>query len=612
MAVSVDLKDYLNDPANVVQSIELKSGPGSVTNGVYSWTPNSEGNFDVTVVARTSSGLEFPKTFRVVVTPSGRLTIYVTQFNSGPAVSNAQVVVRDGSGSVRGTGTTDSDGKASFLVRLDADTELLNVFISKPTHARTAILGLMLKKDETFQINTTLRKATYGQTTMEVPISVNVELYTDSSKTQQIDPSNVTQDDIYVRVEAQPLEFNEGVNIIYAKVGGVPGTSFFTSPRLYVSGSSVLEGSLSVKEFDGLVPLIVDVYDFNDNKVEKIIWLNVVRTPGSVTPYLVERRSSKGETDLIAYTRNGAIEFYSKPPVEKHSVAGRIFGSDLPSPAPTASPDDKTNLWIEVYWLEHGRSSQSGSTDAPKAYRVYRSFDGVNFEPIATIPSAYNYYKDSSPLLKVGQRTWYAVAALYDGFEATKTVIGSVTPLPMFEVEYIGPLNGATNVSRDPTFSWQFKGLEAFVPSDGNTSLTYYYDIWLYDLTVNDYGYYSIGSISIDGPIYSIFDVPVTPDNPNPVVEIKFSDYHYDKSDSYWVDFAAAKPYPFDKLQANKTYAWGNELLVAELYYDGTDLSDPEDQFVAASYAIRTDYAEILVLYGVEPEIYHTFTTGTE
>ncbi|MEN3007629.1 hypothetical protein [Pseudothermotoga sp.] len=615
ISIVMNLANYLNDPDKIVEAIILKSGPGNVSDGVYSWTPTSEGTFDVTIAARTKAGQEVTKSFRVIVTPSGTFTIYVTQFNSGPAVSGATVVVKDDSNNVRGMGSTDSDGRASFLVRLDSNQELLNVFISKPTHAKTVIFGVKLQKDQTYELTTTLRKATYAETKTEVPISVNVKIYTNASKTTEIDPNNVTQDTIYVSVTATPIEFNEGIKTIYAKVGGVPGTSFFTAPRL-ISYSSSLEGILSVKEFDGLVPLIVDVYDHNDNKVEKIVWLNVVRNTVSVNPYLVERISSRPpiQPDLIAYTRNGAIEFYSKPPVEKFNIPRQPLKFEDFEFAPLASPDDKTNLWIEVRWLPHASSTQFSSTTPPKAYRVYRSFDGTNFVPIATVDSSRNFFRDSSPLLSVGKETWYAVASVYDGYEATKTVIGSVTPLPMFQIEYIGPLNGATNVSRDPTFSWQFKGLEAYVPpaNDKTRSLIYYCDIWLYDLTVNDFGYYSLGRIGSGEPYYIIISVPVTPTNPNPTVQVKFSDYYVGNSPSwYWLDFAAGSPYPFNKLQANKTYSWGNELLVARLLYNGLSLADSNKKFIAVAYAIHTDYAPIFNPFSVEPEIYHTFTTGS-
>lgn len=604
----LDLKSYVSDPDNNLKSISLvTTGKGSIENGVYKWTPTEEGEFSIKVAAEDMMGEKVEKEFKVKVNPSGTLVVYAAQFNSGPAVEGATVVVKDKDGNVRGQAKTDASGKASVITMLTGESEELNIFISKESHARTTILGLKLKKDSTYELTTTLRKATMAQTTTEIPIDVDVELYTDATMATPIDPASVTGNTIFVVVTATPTEFKEGINIIYAKANGVPGTSFFTNPRLYASGANVLTGSISVREFEGEIPLIVDVYDHNDNKVEKIVWLNVVRTPATgIVPYLVERYTTYYTTqyDLYAYTRNGAVEFYSKPPVEKNKV------KSIGDFEPAASPNDKTNLWIEVRWLRKVYSSQKTTATTPKAYKIYRSFDGENFKPIATVPESYYYYRDASPELEIGKKTWYAVSAVYDGYEATKTVIGYITPLPMLQIEYIGPLDGATNVSRDPEFGWRFKGLEAYTPSDEETpttSLLYRWDIWLYDETLNDFGYYSLGKAPSS---YYMFATPETE------VRFKFSDFYYGNvkdqvNGPYWLDFGAGAPYAYDKLQANKTYEWGNELLAAQWAYNGTALTDPEKKFKAIAYSVHTDNNAKIVSIAVETEIYHTFTTGS-
>ncbi len=608
--IVLDLKSYVSDPDNNLKSISLvTTDKGLIENGVYKWTPTKEGEFTIKVAAEDVAGAKVEKEFKVKVNPSGTLVLYVTQFNSGPAVGDATVIVKDADGNVRGRGKTDASGKALVITMLTSESEELNVFISKETHARTTILGLKLKKDSTYELTTTLRKAKMAQTTTEQPIDIDVKLYTDTTMATPINPASVTSDTIYISVTATPTEFKEGINIIYAKANGVPGASFFTNPRLYVGGSNVLKGSISVKEFEGEIPLIVDVYDHNDNKVEKIVWLNVVRTPATVTkPYLVERNTTLNTTqyDLYAYTRNGAVEYYSKPPVEKNKV------KSINEFEPAASPNDKTNLWIEVRWLRKVSSSQKAAA-TPKAYRIYRSFDGINFKPIATVPETYINYRDASPELEIGKKTWYAVSAVYDGYEATKTVIGYITPLPMLQIEYIGPLDGATNVSRNPEFGWKFKGLEAYTPSAEEaptTSLIYRWDIWLYDLTLNDLGYYSLGYNSGGKSYYYMFQTRETE------VKFKFSDFFYGNVTNkvygpYWVDFALGAPYAYDKLQANKTYEWGNELLAAQWIYNGTALPDPEKKFKAIAFSVHTDNNAKIVSVPVETEIYHTFTTGS-
>ena len=596
--VTLDLKSYVSDPEKALKSITLKSGGGSVSDGVYTWTPTEEGTYTITAVAEDNAGAKAEKSFKVIVKPSATFVLYTSEFNSGSVVEGATVVVKDAEGTVRGSATTDSKGKATVIACVKSDTEELNAFISKPGYAKDVIFGVRLVKDQTYQLTTTLRKAMLGETTTDVPIDVDVSIYTDSTKATPVDLNNVTSDSIYVVVTATPTEFTEGINVIYSKANGIPGASFFAGQRLYGSGVSHVEGFVSVKEFSGIIPLVTDVYDHNDNKVEKLVWLNIVRTPAEgVVGYQVKKYTSRYTTsyDLLAYTRRSAVEFYSKPPVEKNVKAANPIDEVNGAPA-------DTNLWVEIRWLTWASAAQNGITTAPKSYNLYRSFDGTNYDLIAT--TAAMPYRDSSPLLEVGKKTWYAVSAVYDGYEATKTVIGSVTPLPMVQIEYTGPLNGATNVSRDPTFGWKYKGLEAYQPSDDYTTLQYMWDIWLYDEIVNDYGYYSLGII----PDPYFFGTTATS------VELKFSDFYYANSnadDVYWIDFGIGAPYAYDKLQANKTYCWGNELLAAQLRYNGLSQVDASKKFRSIAYSIHTDLAGILTPYAVDPEVYNTFTTGS-
>jgi len=305
---------------------------------------------------------------------------------------------------------------------------------------------------------------------------------------------------------------------------------------------------------------------------------------------------------LLAYTRRSAVEFYSKPPVEKNVTAAN------PVDKVNGAPAD-TNLWVEVRWLPFANSTQATSRSAPKSYNLYRSFDGINYDLIAT--TSVMPYRDSSPLLEVGKETWYAVSAVYDGYEAPMTIIGSVIPLPMVQIEYTGPLNGATNVSRDPTFGWKYRGLEDYVPAedDETKTLKYRWNIWLYDETVNDYGYYSLGFVDSGKAYYYSFLTESTS------VELKFSDFYYENSYAdlgyYWVDFGIAAPYAHDKLQANKTYCWGNELLAAQLEYNGISETDSTKKFKSIAYSVHTDVVPNLTSYAIDPEVYNTFTTGS-
>ncbi|WP_434223426.1 Ig-like domain repeat protein [Fervidobacterium gondwanense] len=607
--VTVDLKEYVSDPDNNIEQIVLKTtGKGSISNGVYTWTPTEAGEYDIEVEAIDEAGDKASIVFKVIVQESGTLVVNISQYNSGPVVEGARVEVKDSAGNLRGVGYSDSKGIARVLFRADEEKEYLNVFISKEGHARTSILGMRLLRDQEVELTTTLRKATAAQTATEIPIEVDVKLYTDATKAVEIDPAtDITLNSIYVSVVATPVEFGGGINIIYAKVGGVPGTSYFTAPRLYVGAWNELEGSLSVLEFEGEVPLIVDVYDHNDNKVEKIIWLNIVRTPASnVTPYVVQRNTTAYATqyDLYAYTRRQAVQFYSGPKVPENVKGIDASGNAFEL---AGAPDDDSNLWIEIRWRRW--FSTSGATK-PKAYRVYRSFDGKSWTPIATLPETYYYYRDTSPLLEVGKKTWYAVSSVYDGFESDKTVIGHITPLPLLNIEVVSPTNGSTNVPRDTVFKWRFTGLEAYVPTDdelSTTSLTYTYSIWLYDYIQNDVAWYSLG---LKPSSFYRFTAP------DQEVTIKFSDYYIvnrNNSAPYWVDYALQDAYAYDKLQANKTYNWTLRHAWAQKIYNGLSLTDSNLKFKTIAYAIHADDTGVILgpSFVVKPSVFYTFTTGT-
>ena len=80
----------------------------------------------------------------------------------------------------------------------------------------------------------------------------------------------------------------------------------------------------------------------------------------------------------------------------------------------------------------------------------------------------------------------------------------------------------------------------------------------------------------------------------------KFSDYiciYYNPSfdPNYWWY------YPYDKLEPNKTYEWGMDLAVAYVV-DGD----------SAAYSIAVDYGYGYDYFGVEADIFNTFTTGEE
>ncbi len=568
--VTVNLADYAYDPDGDALTFTVKSGPGYVIGKKYYWFPTTKitDATNVTIEVSDGKGGSANLTFKVKAPydGAGSLIVYVTDYKSGAAVQGATVELKAGTNTVATT-TTDATGKASFNNVLLSSTTDFDIVVNKAGHAKTYVEGLRLRHGETVKFETQLRVARLGPTTSDKPFELEFEIY-DANGNKLLPDSNLTTDTVSVVGQATSTEYT--LNLWYVKVGGVPGTGVFTNPRkIGYSGSIV--ATQSAKEFEGMTPVLIDVYDQNDNRYEKIVYINVIRQPvSSIVPYIVQKYTTIAPTsyNILAYTRNQAIEFYKK------------------ETNPTAANKGQ-NLYIEVRWRPW--YSTSGTT-MPKAYRIYRSFDNVTYEPIATVPSSVYYYRDYSAELEPLKKVYYAVASVYDGFEAPYMVIGDVVPLPMFDVTYESPVNGSTDVPRDPTFKWTFVG----IPNTAEGTVTYLYDIWLYDTVVNDYCYYSIGKNPTSGS-YSIFSTT----SDKPTVEFKFSGF---TSGTYrWIDFASKSWYPYDKLQANKVYEWGNELLVASVI-DATDRS--------IAYAIKVDDSNFVDPWGVKTEIYHRFVTG--
>ncbi|MBO8160334.1 MAG: hypothetical protein H0Z24_01750 [Thermosipho sp. (in: Bacteria)] len=513
----------------------------------------------------------------VVFFPSfATLELYVTDYNSGYYVSNATVKLLYNDTEVL-EGVTDDNGHIVFKLPTNREEIFVKFVIAKEGFAVTRFNNLMLRKDEKVLIETQLRKPSVGETQTEEPAEINVEFYNDSSKTIELALNNnilnVSNDPYYV-VNVNTNEYD--VKYIYVKLGGIPGSSFLTSPRS-IYYESPAEGTLSLAGFSGLTPLYIATFDQNENLVVNVYYLNIEKEISVENPYVVE----KNDPSIFAYTRRSGLAFYNNPVIiNKEKTIPQIKNLRKINAAPVKD----TNLWVEINWILWQDSSASLTTDQPEAYVVYRSFDGVNFEEIATIPEGYSYYRDKSPQLEAGKKVWYKVAAKYGDYVSTPTLLGSVVPLGIFDIKYLSPTDGATDVSTNPTFAWEI--VDPVNSPEG--TVVYYYDIWLYDLTLNDYGYYSLSANGY--PYYNFFatsSTSVTFDFANPPYGL------------WWVDFGVGDWYQYGTLQKNKTYEWGNELVVAIVSDDDSE-----------AYSIYADQAGIIDPIGVEAEIYNTFTTG--
>ena len=510
--------------------------------------------------------------------PGKPFTFFVVEYNSGPGIEGARVDVYVSGGGVFDTVWTGIDGRAEVKVPADG---LIDVVVSKYGYALSKVEGLDANAIENEVYEIIMRKAKLKPEPFASPLpEVNVQLFTpDGSPLNSY--ATVTSDVIKVKVDVVTTNH---VRMIYAALGKVLGSSYMTDPRGYTPDSTTAEFEFSTEGFKGLTDLHVVVYDYNDNRVDKVLYLNIIPKTYEGSKYAVQAPSEKG---LVAYTRRSGIAFYKVP-----SELKKALGNTFKYFEPTAAPKD-CNLWIEVRWKSYLEAVKEGSVSTattlePDGYNVYRSFDGLIYERIAFVPeSAGGLYRDKSALLKPNKPVYYKVCAVYGTEETMPLYLGSVTPLDTFEVDLIYPYDGAVNVPRAPTFTWK---PTVSLHSDEGT-VTYYYAIWLYDLVQAEN---HIMPIIIDGT-----DVYYTAFYTSEATEIgvNFADYK-------WGIYIGGKlyVYPYEKLEPNKSYSWGMGLAAASV--------EDED---SVAYSICVDYG-----YGFDPfrdaeaDTFPVFTTAAE
>lgn len=119
-----------------------------------------------------------------------------------------------------------------------------------------------------------------------------------------------------------------------------------------------------------------------------------------------------------------------------------------------------------------------------QGYKVYRSFDGIDYRLIGTIKTCS--LQDTSSLLDIGKETYYKVVP-YNSFGDNEAgaITRSTTPLPAINVFLDSPQNGETGVDLAPTFSWHLESIGGNLEDYQTVTQNVYQDfsISLYDAT---------------------------------------------------------------------------------------------------------------------------------
>ncbi len=411
-----------------------------------------------------------------------------------------------------------------------------------------------------------------------------------------LDIADSIEEDFKVYVEANAQNH---MNIIYAALSNVPSAAFF-GPRGFAPDSNTLDYTVSIEGFDGLTEFHVVVYDYNDNRVHQVFYLDI---EAPVKPDLETYKpliwSDFDETNLDSYTRAQGLGFYSdyseilRSPEDRLSALENLEWKEITGPEsyePLAAPDD-CNLWIDVWWVPW---TLVGAGDEPQGYRIYRSFDGENFEMAGTaIGSDTMSFRDKSARLAAGMRVWYRVTSAYGGIESDPADLGSVVPLDTFNVDLLSPVHGEIETSRNPVFEWApTKDLST---DDGQA--TYVYTIWVYDLVQSTN---QIAPVEvIDGTAYLYYWEVEGPES----ASAKFLGNKKDPDTGLqWFRFSpdwyGNTLYPDPMLHKNRVYNWGLDVAFAEVVTD-----------VSASMSFAIDLRGFNPI-PIEADLHSRFTTG--
>ncbi|MFB6286131.1 MAG: carboxypeptidase regulatory-like domain-containing protein [Candidatus Bipolaricaulia bacterium] len=451
-----------------------------------------------------------------VPAPPAQISGTVVNATGGEPVIGSRVEIQ---GQETGFSTVlHTDGRGQFEARVEPDRYTIDV--TKKGYGDSRVINLSVQKSTDIRI---VQREVFNPDWPTQPPEINL---------QGVSDGDAFRGKIPYRIDASGANT---ITSIYAALDKMPGSSFMTAPRAFFSETPTSgDQKLDPRLFSARGPTTFHavVYDINGNRTHLIRHINVVPAAGELT--------APKKPHAIAVTLGQQIEFYG--------LKGQ------------AAPID-SNVYVTVDWKPSDASGLTG-------YRVYRSFDGSNFEPIGKVHAGRTQFRDSSGQLAVGKQAYYKVTALRGAEESAATDVVSAEPLEPFSVQLISPTDEATGVSRQPTFKWR--------PTQ-RVALYHLYGVIVYD---------TFGS-----------NRWVTPDKPEEFV-INQTSYRWNRNNRH-------DGTPWERLQPQRHYQWEVPYAVAV-----DNLENPTAVSVAAnSFGLEHDAIPIQEI-GLAPTQNFGFTTG--
>jgi len=348
------------------------------------------------------------------------ITGYVVNSNSGEAVAGTTISVYDaGTNDLVTTVTSKEDG--SYMVR--APVGAYDLKLQKEGYAGSQVLNVHIDGGKTTTLNIIQRKA-FNPRWPTTPPAISLQGVTDG---QAFDASFGY---IPYRIVSTPAN-KLGTYLIYASLGKVPGSGFITGFRsLFDSTDDTGNQYMDPLDYAvfGDTTFNVVVYDTNGNRTQLVRHITITGV-------------FAGGNQLVAPELRMALSV---------TIAKGIgFFSASPQAAPAGG-----NLFVNLIWQPKFDFSDYPN-DSPAGYRIYRSFDGERFWPLATVNADTNRFVDASPDLEAGKTVYYKVAAFVGNDESELSNALSTTPLDIYEVTLVSPADNEMGVSNRPTFTWE-------------------------------------------------------------------------------------------------------------------------------------------------------------
>lgn len=207
---------------------------------------------------------------------------------------------------------------------------------------------------------------------------------------------------------------------------------------------------------DGDYQVTVVAYDMNYNRTQYSINVIVENNNTGIVP-------ENPQFFPLAVTFGEKISYFSIERRDKFenrsieidpNIIQLAEGRQIDLDAVINAAENDSNLFIEIF------CEPSSFGDNIAGYKVYRKFEGeTNYKYIGSVQTNFAdesaVYLDTDPLLAVGRKTYYKVKALNAYGESEFSDEMWTTPLAKFNLNLISPLDGAVDISIQPTLEWQ-------------------------------------------------------------------------------------------------------------------------------------------------------------